>query len=66
MTVTYPSSKWLGWQPRPRSDLQVSGEPTRPKHEIQTDKIRRLGMVFGGETLLRHTIHEMVQQIQQA
>ena len=47
-------------------DPQVSGEPTRPKHEIQTDKIRRLGMVFGGETLLRHTIHEMVQQIQQA
>ncbi len=45
-------------------DLALPGEPTRPKHEIRTDKIRQLGMVFGGEPLLRATIGEMVQAIQ--
>ena len=45
-------------------DFAVSGEPTRPKHEIRTDKIRERGMVFGGESLLRATIGEMVQAIQ--
>jgi hypothetical protein len=46
-------------------EAHISGEPTRPKHEIQTDKIRGLGMEFGGETLLRHTIDEMVRKIQE-
>jgi nucleoside-diphosphate-sugar epimerase len=32
-----------------------------PKHQIVTDKIRGLGMVFGGEPLLRRTIAELVQ-----
>ena len=42
----------------------VSGERTRPKHEIQTGKIRQLGLEFGGEPLLRQTISDMVQLIQ--
>ena len=32
-----------------------------PKHQINTDKIRGLGMTFGGEPLLRQTITELIQ-----
>ncbi len=32
-----------------------------PKHEIVTEKLRRLGMTFGGESLLRQTIAELIQ-----
>jgi nucleoside-diphosphate-sugar epimerase len=32
-----------------------------PKNQIVTDKIRALGMVFGGEALLRQTVAELVQ-----
>lgn len=31
-----------------------------PKHQIDTKKIRALGMTFGGERLLRHTVKELV------
>lgn len=31
-----------------------------PKHQIVTDKIRALGMTFGGEALLRKTVEELV------
>ena len=31
-----------------------------PKHQIVTEKIRALGMAFGGETLLRQTVQELV------
>ena len=31
-----------------------------PKHEIITDKIRRLGMTFGGSALMRQTVTELV------
>ena len=31
-----------------------------PKHQIVTDKIRALGMTFGGEALLRQTIAELL------
>jgi nucleoside-diphosphate-sugar epimerase len=31
-----------------------------PKHQIATDKIRGLGMSFGGEALLRQTVAELV------
>src|SRR5437773_2666748 len=31
-----------------------------PKHQISTDKIRRLGMTFGGEPLLRQTIADLI------
>ena len=34
-----------------------------PKHQIVTEKIRRLGMTFGGEALLRQTVQELVQSI---
>jgi nucleoside-diphosphate-sugar epimerase len=32
-----------------------------PRHQIVTDKIRALGMTFGGEALLRQTIAELVE-----
>jgi nucleoside-diphosphate-sugar epimerase len=32
-----------------------------PKHQIDTRKIRALGMTFGGEALLRRTVQELVE-----
>jgi nucleoside-diphosphate-sugar epimerase len=32
-----------------------------PKHQIETAKLRALGMTFGGETLLRRTVEELVE-----
>lgn len=43
------------------SSGRIEGEPTRPKHEIETGKLRALGMQFGGEPLLRQTIEEMIR-----
>jgi nucleoside-diphosphate-sugar epimerase len=39
---------------------KIVGGPRRPKHEIVTDKIRALGMTFGGEELLARTIRALV------
>ncbi len=39
---------------------EILGKPTAPKHQIVTGKIQRLGMEFGGRTLLEQTIREMV------
>lgn len=41
--------------PSPIADLNRG-----PKHQIRTDKIRALGMTFGGEELLRQTVGELV------
>jgi nucleoside-diphosphate-sugar epimerase len=32
-----------------------------PKHQIVTDKLRALGMTFGGEPLLRQTVAELIE-----
>lgn len=45
------------------STSQIVGEPKQPKHQIVTDKIRSLGMQFGGDDLLRQTVAEMVQGV---
>jgi nucleoside-diphosphate-sugar epimerase len=37
-----------------------------PKHQIETGKIRALGMAFGGEPLLRETIQAMINHIQRS
>lgn len=42
------------------SSSKISGEPKQPRHEIVTDKIRQLGMSFGGEPLLRATVGQLV------
>ncbi|MCO8124444.1 NAD(P)-dependent oxidoreductase [Stieleria sp. TO1_6] len=43
------------------SSAKIIGEPKQPKHQISTDKIKSLGMRFGGEDLLRQTVTEMVE-----
>jgi nucleoside-diphosphate-sugar epimerase len=45
------------------SKSQVVGKPMQPKHQIVTEKIRALGMQFGGEELLKQTIAELVKGI---
>jgi hypothetical protein len=39
---------------------EVHGSASSPKHQIVTDKLRRLGMEFGGEPLLKQTIRQML------
>ena len=43
------------------SDSEIRGEQTRPRHQIVSDKIQALGMKFGGDSLLRETIGDLVQ-----
>jgi nucleoside-diphosphate-sugar epimerase len=45
------------------SKSQVIGEQKQPKHQIVTDKIRALGMQFGGDELLRRTVSELVDSV---
>lgn len=45
------------------SDAEITGGQTRPKHEIETGKLRGLGMTFGGDELLRATIEELVAAV---
>lgn len=42
---------------------QISGQAKRSKHQIETGKLQRLGMTFGGETLLRETIRQLVDAV---
>jgi nucleoside-diphosphate-sugar epimerase len=48
------------------SNSQIVGEPKQPKHQIVTDKIRALGMQFGGDELLRQTVAELVEGARRA
>ena len=41
---------------------QIIGEPKQPKHQIVTDRIRALGMEFGGDELLRKTVAELIEK----
>lgn len=43
------------------SDSEIGGAVRGPKHQIETGKIRKLGMTFGGEALLRETITKLVE-----
>src|SRR5262245_41418631 len=40
---------------------EVSDLNRGPKHQIDTSKLRALGMTFGGEALLRRTVQELVE-----
>ena len=42
------------------SASEISNLNRGPKHQIDTRKLRALGMTFGGEPLLRQTIQEMI------
>ena len=41
-----------------RSDIAALNRG--PKHQIDSGKVRRLGMSFGGEALLRRTVEQLV------
>jgi uncharacterized protein YbjT (DUF2867 family) len=43
------------------SDSRILGEPTAPRHQIVTAKIRALGMEFGGGPLPEATIARLVE-----
>ena len=43
------------------SSSRISGEQTRPKHQIVTDKLRAVGMKFGGDALFEKTISELLR-----
>lgn len=42
------------------SNSRITGAAKQPKHQIETGKLRSLGMKFGGSELLRSTIEKMV------
>jgi len=42
------------------SDAEIVGEPRSPQHQIETGKLRALGMEFGGAARLEQTIREML------
>jgi nucleoside-diphosphate-sugar epimerase len=46
------------------SASEIRGRPMSPRHQIETKKIQRLGMEFGGTGLLENTIGELVDAIQ--
>ena len=45
------------------SKSEIKGAPTQPKHQIVTDKLRSLGVRFGGEPLLEETVGELVAAV---
>jgi nucleoside-diphosphate-sugar epimerase len=45
------------------SDSRISGGSAQPKHEIVTDKLKALGMQFGGQPLLEATIRQMLDAL---
>lgn len=46
------------------SNSEILGDQTQPKNQISTDKIRALGMTFGGQNSLRETIAALVDAMQ--
>lgn len=42
---------------------EILGRPTSPKHQIVTEKLKRLGMQFGGRPLLEQTIRQMLDAV---
>lgn len=42
------------------SRSEITGEPKRPQHQISTEKIRALGMRFGGQALLESTVRQLI------
>ena len=44
-----------------KSNSAIGGGQTRPRHQIDTQKLRALGMEFGGQQILEKTVGELVQ-----
>jgi nucleoside-diphosphate-sugar epimerase len=60
--------RYVAEQDVARIAMELTGSPSEiadlnrgPKHQIETGKIRALGMAFGGEALLRRTVQELVE-----
>ena len=47
------------------SESSINGGQKQPKHQIETKKIRDLGMEFGGDSLLNQTIEKLVNAIRE-
>ena len=45
------------------SDANIQGEQTQPRNQIENQKIRQLGMRFGGQQLLEQTVDQIIQAI---
>jgi len=45
------------------SDTSIVGKQASPKHQIDTRKIRELGMRFGGRDLLVDTVEEIIRHL---
>ncbi len=45
------------------SNAEIHGHPTAPKNQIVTEKLRSLGMEFGGQSLLEQTVAELISAI---
>lgn len=45
------------------NNVEIDGAPKQPKHQIETTKLRSLGMEFGGEALLQQTIQELIEEV---
>jgi nucleoside-diphosphate-sugar epimerase len=43
------------------SRAEISGEPTAPLNQIDTGKLRALGMTYGGSELLRETVRSLIE-----
>jgi nucleoside-diphosphate-sugar epimerase len=43
------------------SDAEIADGNRGPKHQIETGKLRALGVTFGGESLLRETVRQMLE-----
>jgi nucleoside-diphosphate-sugar epimerase len=44
------------------SSSEIIGQPTQPKHEIETGKLRGKGMEFGGSELLEQTVAQLLSR----
>jgi nucleoside-diphosphate-sugar epimerase len=45
------------------SPSRIVGEPKQPKTQIATERLRDLGMQFGGPPLLRETIRQLLERV---
>ena len=45
------------------SSAHIIGEPRQPKHQIVTDKLRGLGMTFGGQAFVESTVKQLLAAI---
>ena len=47
------------------SDSVITGQASAPRHQIDTSKIRALGMTFGGPALLEETVGQLLAAVTQ-